>query len=289
MKICAITMVYNESKNLPRWISYYSSQLGLKNLYLLDNESSDDSVKSDLGCSIVRVPRSDGFSDTKRARFVSSFVAGLLNYYDVVIYSDCDEFLIANPNKYSGLREFFEKNPAPYFTCLGMNLIHIRNVEPSLGSGRVLSQRRHVVFSHAMCKTLATRVPINWAGGFHSCNFKPSCGDLLLIHTKSADFDEFKSRLSVTRNIDWSVGQEKAPGHHQRMSDRQAEDTFDRWSRFRCLPLTQSVLDEVSRHIVMNFESINFGLRKAVRYKPMPLENLRRNVYVLDENYFNLF
>src|SRR5579863_5502571 len=123
MTVCAITNVYNESFNLPIWLRYYGAQIGSRNCIVVDHGSNDGST-ADIGdVGIINMPRNK-FSDEKRARFLSDLASSMLRIHDAVIYSDCDEILVADPAIYSGLADFCAKLRAPCATAIGFNLVH---------------------------------------------------------------------------------------------------------------------------------------------------------------------
>jgi hypothetical protein len=215
MRIAAITMVYNETFRLPFWLSYYSSQLGAEHLYVVDHGSTDRSTDNLGGANRILLPR-DSFDDAQRSRFIAKFHESLLEYYDWVIYTDCDEILIADPAKHHSLKHFVASNPGPVaITAIGLNLIHLASIEPPLELGKpLLSQRRYCYFNSPMCKTLLARKPTDWSGGFHSSSHQPTFVDgFYLFHLHMVDRDENLKRLQLTRDLNWSKADE---GLHQR-------------------------------------------------------------------------
>ncbi|WP_226912785.1 hypothetical protein, partial [Halomonas sp. 3D7M] len=168
-------------------------------------------------------PRGGGFSDNRRASFISSFCAGLLNIFDSVIYVDCDEFLVPDPCLYSGLEDYQEKMKDDFVTPVGLNLCHNVNEEKSLKFDLgILRQRSYVTIEPAMCKPCLTKRALSWGGGFHSCNELPNlASDIFLFHLKDVDIASRLERQELTRNIIWEkkVTQNSGPGAHQRLSN----------------------------------------------------------------------
>ena len=107
MATAVITFTYNESVNLPIWMKYYGDLFGQKNLYVVDRGSDDGSVNDIGDVNLIRVPRND-FDEHQKTNFMSTFHKSLLNFYDTVIISDCDELLVVDPEKHSNLREYIE-------------------------------------------------------------------------------------------------------------------------------------------------------------------------------------
>ena len=108
MKVAAVTMVFNEKGNLPIWSKYYGGQLTPSHCYVIDHGSTDGSTQGLTELSRILLPRSPQ-DDVKRALFVSRLVNSLLGYYDYVLYSDCDEILVPDPRKFSGIVDYCEK------------------------------------------------------------------------------------------------------------------------------------------------------------------------------------
>lgn len=217
MRVCAITNVYNEAFNLPIWLRYYGGQFGIENCIVVDDGSDDGSTSNLGGASLLRLPRLP-FEDGRRADLMSSLATSFLTYYDAVIYSDCDEFLVADPRRYNSLLDFCERMKTPATTAIGLNVVHNLTEEgPITASRPILSQRSYVQFQSSMCKTLLVRSAVEWGGGFHSSSLPVSFGDLYLFHLKHVDLGEDLKRLSVTRTLNFA--KPSGTGGHQRISN----------------------------------------------------------------------
>jgi hypothetical protein len=215
-KIAVVTMQYNEAFYVSRWIAYYAGLVGRENLYVVDHDS-DDEVRAMLeGVSTVRYPRS-ALDDQERARFVSKFVSALLELYETVIYTDCDEFVSHDPRRFASFSDWLDATDFDYSTCVGFNVMTMLEEENAvLLEGEVLAQRRHVRFVSPMCKTLIVRKPIRWGGGFHHANRPPRFHGAYLFHLKYADLAERMRRQALTRGLDFAQADQ---GHHQRSND----------------------------------------------------------------------
>lgn len=227
-KIAVVTMQYNEAFFLPRWIGYYAGLVGIENLYVVDNDS-DDAVREALkGVSVVRYPRT-ALDDQERARFISKFVGALLELYETVIYTDCDEFISHDPRRFASFGDWLDATDFEYSTCIGFNLVTILEEENAvLLDGPVLEQRQHVRFVSPMCKTLVVRKPIRWGGGFHHSNQPPHFHGAYLFHLKYADVAERLRRQAVTRALDWAHLDQ---GNHQRTNDLDLMNVYRSFSQ----------------------------------------------------------
>jgi hypothetical protein len=231
MKICAITNVFNESFNLPIWIRHYTQQLGPNACFVLDHGSDDGSTLSLGGdVSVLRYPRSL-FNDGKRSMMITDIARGLLREFDLVIYTDSDELLVADPRQYKNLRDFFENDVRDTYTAFGLNVVQHINFEDAFDPRySIFSQRRYAHFVAPMCKTSATRRAIRWSGGFHSASVPPAFGGLYLFHMRWMDLAENLRRLRITRGVEW---QRKDHATYQKAEITKVLDHFQKtaeWS-----------------------------------------------------------
>lgn len=221
-RIAAFTMAYNEAAFLPLWLDYYGAQLGRENLYVLDHGSTDGSTQDLAPTSVVHVPRADRFDEDQRAAFVSRFQASLLCYNDIVIFSDTDEFLVPRPSLFTGLRDYAARRCDRAVTAVGLDVVHRPDIEPPLDLSRpVLAQRGFAQFRAEYCKTLMSRIPLEWAPGFHCCQIAPHVDpDLFLFHLKRADRDLALAALRRFRGLAWSQsGLAQGHGHQVRLDE----------------------------------------------------------------------
>jgi hypothetical protein len=218
MTNAAVTFVYNEAVNLPIWIRYYGKQFGNKNLFVIDRESTDGSTESLGEVNRIVIPR-DAFDDRKKADFMSSFQNALTSYYDAVICSDCDELVVPDPGSYGSLNEYIVSVDFDYVTCVGLNILHIINLEPPLDPDRpILAQRRFARFRSATCKTILSRIPLRWLPGLHSLNQRPKIDpNLFMFHTKTMDYSIASARQQINVDTAWSdYSLERNFGAHHR-------------------------------------------------------------------------
>jgi hypothetical protein len=211
MRICAITNVLDEDFNLPIWLNHYGRELGPENCIIVDRGSHKlPALTTQSVLQTHRLP----LDENRRARTISSLTNTMLEYYDVVLYTDCDELLVPDPGAYSGLRDFFARTDARTYTAAGVEVVHKLDEEDPLDVTRpLLSQRAFCGFNSWMCKTAATRDPIWWGGGFHASSQPPVFNGLYLFHTKLIDFGEALKRAAQLRQFDWADGMD--PSYHR--------------------------------------------------------------------------
>ncbi len=234
MKIAVITMVYNESYNLPTWVNHYSKQCPGCELYIIDH-GSDESVREAFpGVNVLRVPRSD-FDERRRSDMVTRLHGMLLLEFDWALHTDCDELVVSKGHATLAEALAHEDPDAPSVTAVGMNLWHYVDDEPVYDRGRPMGeQREYATFEKSMCKPFASRVPIAWIPGFHTSNLAPRFGNgYYLVHTKYVDRDESLSRLRLTSGLNWSAeALEKGWSSHQRVDAEKLVAKFEGIARY---------------------------------------------------------
>ncbi len=193
--IAVMTVARDEAVMLPRWVDHYGSQVGLDNVVVIDDNTTDGSTEA-LPCTVLRIP---GFGrkgfEARRIRLVSGLATGLLQVYDVVVFVDADEFLLPDPAHFDGLKDFFSQRQEDVIAPLALNVVHHVGSEEPLRAGRpVLGQRRLAKFAPVMCKPSMKRVDAPWAAASHGVR-APYAVDpgIFMLHLKFADRDILQS------------------------------------------------------------------------------------------------
>jgi hypothetical protein len=229
MRIAALTYVYNENVNLPIWLKHYGKNFGEKNLYVIDRESNDGSTNSLGEVNKISIPRI-AFDDFRKAAALSSMHTSLLQSFDCVVVTDCDEIIVPDPVKYGSLRDYIDEKKPIVATCIGLNVRHILTSEPPLNLSRpILSQRKVASFSLPTTKPLISSVPTIWEPGGHACNMPPSFDpDLFVFHLKSMDYSLSMERQKINRETEWSASAIAAShgGHHRHDFQRFVSEHF---------------------------------------------------------------
>jgi hypothetical protein len=222
MQIAIITMAYNERVNLPIWLRHYTKHCPGAALFVIDHGSDDGSTRGLAGATVIPLPRTP-FDDQMRVEVVADIQHALLRVYDVVIYTDCDEMLVADPRKHASLAGFLGVIGAEVIAPVGLNLQHLLGIEASIDlAAPILGQRRHVRFASGMCKPSIARVPLIWVPGFHWCDRMPDYrADLFQFHLKWMDMGVSLGRLHLTREMAWS---ERALRNNWARRQRQSDE-----------------------------------------------------------------
>lgn len=205
-RVLVMTTTRDEADMLPRWVDYYGRQVGMQNLLVLDDNSVDGSTK-DLPCSVYQLPPAPWRMEwaAGRLRIVNGIAQGLLACYDFVVFTDVDEFLVPDPDKYDGLRDYLANRvDRNVIAPLALNVLHNPTAEPGELDPHqpVLTQRRHVKFVPVMCKPLLKRVPAPWRPAFHGINAPYEIDrDLLMLHLKYFDMTHLRSVAEHRRRL----------------------------------------------------------------------------------------
>lgn len=218
MRTAVITFVYNEQVNLPIWRSYFAPVFGEENLFVVDHQSTDGSTDNLGRINKIFLYRGE-LDEHKRCVFMASFQRALLEYFDVVIYTDCDEIIVPDTTKYRDLADYIERREFRCVSPVGLNLQHIIDTELPLDLEQpILRQRRFCMFNASACKPLLTRVPVRWATGFHTSDQPVDIDpDLFMFHLKRMDYNVSFNRHRLNKEMSWAQSSlEKQHGAHAR-------------------------------------------------------------------------
>lgn len=227
----AVTQALSADGYFPLWHKYYASQVGPENLFVVTpRDIASEFTSFQLG-GVISTPTRQ-YDERQRVRFMASFTASLLEFYEAVIYADTDEFLVPDPRKFSSLRNFLENDRRPYLTSIGLDLVQninearLDNAQPIIGK-----QRNLVVLNSSLCKTLIVRTPIRWGVGYHFSSFYPNPSDMFLIHMKRACTEAQFAWLEKMSQFDITTEQIRA--YYQ--PERQKLDNYVK--RIQSLPI----------------------------------------------------
>jgi hypothetical protein len=213
--VAVMTMTRDETDMLPRWLDYYGRQVGVENLVVLDDHSTDGSTDG-LPCTVHRLPPPPLKYHWRvvRNQLVNHMSRALLAAYDVVIFTDVDEFLIPDPDHHDGLMAYLgSRADKDLLAPVAVNVLHNHHVEPDLDPTQpLLSQRRFVKFAPEMCKPLVKRAPIWWMPGFHGAQAPFEVDrELLMVHLKYYDVPSM--RRVAERRHEWHTNEQRGSAH----------------------------------------------------------------------------
>ena len=171
-KIAAITTVRNDSIFLKKWVEYYGEHLGLKNLYVFidgHDQVVPDVAKAVNTLFLPHTPLERVPSDRRRARVMSHLARGLFKYFDAVIVTDVDEFLIVDPASGLSLAEYLSKpHSRASLSGLGLDVGQHLQLEAPLDITKpFLDQRSFAHLSSRYTKPSVAFRPVTWGSGMH--------------------------------------------------------------------------------------------------------------------------
>lgn len=203
MKIATVTCVYNESIFLERWLGYYSQFADT--VHVVDNFTDDGSVekakeKFKFDTSPLEASHYDiGIWQVITNRF-KKITKGLLGSHDCVIVADVDEFILPDPKKYTGLRDYINKMKQDYARCSAWNIVQVEGEKSIDWERPLLKQRQYWKENVGLCKPLITKVPLDWVPGQHRIRgiTRTPDPDLILAHLRDIDTQLFRERVVKT-------------------------------------------------------------------------------------------
>jgi len=202
-KIAAITMVRNDEFFLRKWTSWYGSQLGEENLYILLDGQDQPVPGWCPQAHILPMPRVEGQvlqADKGRINLISQQAATLFAQgYDLVIGTDADEMLAPDPRLGKSLAQYLSSlSIKDSVSGLGLDVGQIMGEEKPIDASKPFLQQRHAALvSTRYTKASVLARPLRWGSGFHRVeghNFHIAKG-LYLFHFGGFDMEMLKQRF----------------------------------------------------------------------------------------------
>lgn len=241
-KIAALTMVRNDDFYLRKWVEYYGRELGGKEHLYIYFDGLDQEIPSFCeGTNAVKLSKigTDVVSNDKgRVAVMSTRAAELFAQgYDLVIGTDCDEFLVADPALGMGLAAFLEGvSVKGCASGLGLDFGQKLGEEEAIDASRPFLQQRH----YAQLGTRYTKAsilsePLQWGSGFHRVkghNFH-IVKDLYLLHFGYFDMGRIEARFQDKSRLEqgWEHHMKKRSRTIRLVTRLKARD-FGRWTAF---------------------------------------------------------
>jgi len=261
------------------WFGYYSTLFGADNCFIVDHGSDKvspyDALKefsANAALNIITIPFTNPCAsrenlniknhfDHYRFAALSSFINGLLNYYDVVIYNDSDEIFLVDPLLHANLKDFILSQARFSGLCgVGIEVVHDYNSEPKYNPHEfLLAQRKKFVVRIHHSKPHIIGRPCRIMAHGMDKEFSISRG-LFLAHLKFFDRDYLLEKQVATQN-----------SYHAGLGDRQS-----RW-RFNDAEITEHLNEMLARPL----SSYDIGLFDEVcphTAKPIGHAILRSNI-----------
>lgn len=237
-KICAVTMVRGDEFYLRKWVEYYGRELGRENLYVLFDGT--DQIVPDFceGVNTQLRERKTGSvveGDKRRIDMLSDLAAELLKEYDIVIGTDADEYIVADPAIATSLADYLSAAEfGPCLSPLGIDMGQKMGEEGNIDPERpFLSQRHYGLIGTRYTKASIISAPVRWGRGFHRVkghNFKIAEG-LFLFHCGYFDMQRIRERFADKDRLadGWERHLKKRSRTIRVVTEKPARD-FDCWT-----------------------------------------------------------
>ena len=206
--IAFATMVGDEPFFLPIWIGYYSRFVPKDQLFILVDGAQRVLPPETEGCQVLTLPQvvpGPGW-DRVRWEMISAFVALLLGRFDVVIFNDVDEIIVADPACGTGLLDLIAlARDVGVISPFAIELLHRVDLEPDAlhSNAPILSQRRYGRINATYCKPCITARRVTFSVGGHYSDFPDLHLDtaLFLFHLRFADHAMLLARQTSRQGL----------------------------------------------------------------------------------------
>ena len=207
-RIAFATMVGDEPFFLPIWIAYYARFVPKDQMFILVDGAHRVLPPETQGCQILTLPHVVPGPGWDRARWnmISAFTATLLGRFDVVVFNDVDEIILADPDCAAGLTELIGRARAlGVISPFAIEVLHRTDLEPNALDARtpILSQRKFGRINASYCKPCITARPLHFSIGGHYADYPDLHLDpnLFLFHLRFADQSLLRARQSNRQDL----------------------------------------------------------------------------------------
>lgn len=255
-KKAVFTIVRNESKLLPMWYNYYSTQYAKSDIYVLDHGSIDGCTNG-MNAKFLNHDITQDF--TWLQKVTSDYQNKLLESYESVLFTNVDEFICANPEKYENLSDFLARNKNDVFRCHGYEVLHFYKEEADLDlTKKPLGQRSWWYRNDQVYgKPLLSRRSFKWTAGWHRIEHNEDVEineDLRLIHLHRVDYKMcFEKHKQSQKEKIHQGDAEKKWGWHLYVDD----DDFEKW--FYSIDAARTLFAPKSYDLFLQSKLLNSG------------------------------
>ena len=245
MKVCAITMVYQDYWALAQWVGHYANELGIQNLYIVSHGHDDEVRQIAKGANVWTIPREslDAF-DKRRNKMLNQFQSGLLQFYDWVIRTDADELVCVNPNMHGSITDLLSCTSQDSVFSIGLNVYEQAEEHEMPESTSVFDCRTAAVVTGNYSKAWAVRSDtalmrhgVRLVGDDNTQHTYAFPKDVFMCHLKFANVSELaevnKTRKEIARSGEPGVpgwGWRRADAHTMKFFEMAETMPFMEWS-----------------------------------------------------------
>lgn len=207
MKLAFVTMVWRDYWLLERWVAHNSQTVDRSALYIINHGDDPEVRRIAAGCNIIGVPRDEMPLDLTRRRWdlLGGVTNGLLAFYDRVVCTDVDEFLIHAEGVPIGAYLATAVHDEDALSPIGLNIIP---TPEDGGAGPILARHPNAMISAKYTKPCVAQRRVVYTVGGHGLQRGRFLIDpqLLLVHLHYVTPD-YAERMAARRDI---VAQSKA-------------------------------------------------------------------------------
>lgn len=215
-KSCVFVLQHNEQYYLPLWVKWYGKTFLPEDMYILAHNTTEPMTtmlkraEAD-GINVENLNTEVIFDHNWLNQTVHAKQRELLNKYEWVLYTDCDELI--EPIE-GTLSDWIDNATEDAYRCDGWD-IHENKMYRSIG----------------FCKTLLTKIPLTYVYGYHQCVPEfPINGNLRLYHIHKMNFEESWARNQRVAAEKWDqYALDNGLGKHNNIAGEQ--DFKDWWVR----------------------------------------------------------
>lgn len=202
------TMVGDEPFFLPVWIAHYARFVPKEHLFILVDGPHRVLPPEAQGCQTLVLPHVTPGPGWDRVRWemISAFTAMLLGRFDVVVFNDVDEIIVADPDCGAGLLDLIGRaRDVGVISPFAVEVLHRIDLEPNAlhNHAPLLSQRRYGRINASYCKPCITARRLNYSVGGHYADFPALHLDacLFLFHLRFADHAMLRARQTSRQEL----------------------------------------------------------------------------------------
>lgn len=212
-------MVKDEGYFLPKWLGYYKQFFKPEDIYVLDHQSSDGSIDG-LDVNVIKVTNDVAVDHAWIVNTIQEQQRKLLQDYKCVLFAESDEIVYPLFQRLDEYIDKFLEGDDDYVTCIGHEMMqHLDKEEPLSPTEPIMGKRGHW-FRHGLYdKTLLSKVPLDWAWGFHSHKGQNIYRGLYLLHLHRHDFEMMLKRHEM-RVAKWKMKDDGNASYQFKISQR---------------------------------------------------------------------
>ncbi len=204
MRLAFLTMVWRDYWLLEKWVAHNAAIVPKSQLYVINHGGDPEIDRIAAGCNLIHVPRDEVTIDLTRRRWdlLGGVLRGLLAFYDRVVCTDVDEFLVYIGDAENLVAHLAAKDSAAdAIAPVCLNLIP-SEAGKTTDDRPILEQHPEAMLSARYTKPCIARTPVDYTVGGHGIlagtfDLDP---DILLLHLHYVTPD-YADRMMARRDI----------------------------------------------------------------------------------------